>query len=86
MISFSAVFALGNAGVHICSPNCSDIVANIKAPIDKHFSVKSTLDIPNINPNDSYVRFWRYFNNSQFRRKRNIIKNMILFEYSFDVG
>ena len=83
MTSFPAVFALGNAGVHICFPNCSDIVANIKAPIDKHFSVK---DIPNINPNDSHVRFWRYFNNSRFRCKRNIIKNMILFEYSFNVS
>ena len=86
MTLFPAVFALRNTGVHICSPNCSDIVANVKAPIDKHFSVKSTLDIPNINPNNSHVRFWRYFNNSWFWRKRNIIKNMILFEYSFDVG
>jgi len=66
MAPFPAVFALGNAGVHISSPNCSDIVANVKAPIDKHFSVMSTLDIPNINPNNSHVRFWRYFNNSQF--------------------
>jgi len=45
---FPAVFALRNARVHIGSLNGRDIVANIKAPIDKHFCIIAALDIPDI--------------------------------------
>jgi len=45
---FPAVFALRNARVHVGFSNGCDVVANIKAPIDKHFCVIATLDILDI--------------------------------------
>ena len=48
MSPFLAVFALRNARVHIGSPNGHNIVANIKAPIDKHFCIVATLGVPDI--------------------------------------
>ena len=45
---FPAVFALRNAGVHVGSLNGCDVVANIKAPIDKHFCIIAALDVPDI--------------------------------------
>ena len=61
---FPAVFALRNAGVHVGSPNGCNEAANIKAPIDKHFCVRATLDVPDIQPNNCHVRFRRYFDYS----------------------
>jgi len=48
MSPFPAVFALRNTRVHVGSPNGRDVVANIKAPIDKRFYVIATLDVPDI--------------------------------------
>ena len=44
----SLVFALRNARVYVGSLNGRDVVANIKAPIDKHFYIIAALDIPDI--------------------------------------
>jgi len=34
-----AILALRNSWVHVCFSDRSDVVANIKAPVDKHFSI-----------------------------------------------
>jgi len=85
MSPFPAIFALGNTRVHVRSPDSCDVVTNVEAPVDKHFSALSTLYIPYINPDNGHVRFWRDFDNSWSGRERNIVEDMILFEDGFDI-
>ena len=47
-----AVFALGDAWVHVCSSNSSDIPADVKALVDEALSFVTTLMIPNVDPDD----------------------------------
>jgi len=82
---FPAIFALGDSRIHICSSNCSDIVAYIKAPVDEKFSVLATLNIPYIDPNNGHVRFWQNLDNSRFGCKSNVVENVILLKNSFDI-
>ena len=67
-----AIFALGDSWIHICSSNRSDIVAHIEAPVNEEFSILPALYIPNINPNNSHIGFWRDFDDPWFGCKRNI--------------
>ena len=57
---------IGDSRVYISFSNGGDVVAHIKAPVNKHFDITTTLYIPYINPNDSHVRFWRNFDNLRF--------------------
>jgi len=46
------VLALRNTRIHIGSLNCCDKPPYIKASINKTLSLTTTLNIPNVNPND----------------------------------
>ena len=85
MASFPVSFALGNSGTHICSSNCSNFVTHIEAPIDKQFSIMTTLYVPYIYPDDGHVGLWRDFDYSWSGCKRNIVEDMILFEDGFNI-
>jgi len=61
------ILALRNTRVYIGSSNSSDIITYIKIFINETFSFFTILRIPNINPNNSYVRFRRYLNDVQIR-------------------
>ena len=52
-----AILTLGDAWVYIGSTNSYNIFFYVKTPIDKIFSLTTTLNIPNVNPNDRYIRF-----------------------------
>jgi len=73
-----AVLALQNPWVHVCSSDRSDVVANIKAPVGKHFSVLAALYIPYIDPDYCHVGFWGNLDYSQFGRKCDIVKDVVL--------
>ena len=85
MTPLPAVLALGNSQVHVCASNSRNVVTYIEASIDEHFSVFTTLDIPYVNPDYGHVRFGRDFDNSRFGRKRNIVKDVVLFENGFHI-
>jgi len=78
-----AVLALGNSRIHVCASNSRNEVTYIEASIDEHFSVFTTLGIPYVDPDYGHVRFGRDFDNSRFGRKRNIVKDVVLFENGF---
>jgi len=61
---FPAVFALGNSRIHVCSSNSSNIVANIEASVNKHFSIVTTLNIPYIYLDNGHVGLRRNFDYS----------------------
>jgi len=76
---------LGNARIHVRSPDGCDVVANVEAPVNKQFSVMTTLYVPYIYPDDGHVRLWRDFDYSWSGCKRNIVKDVILFEDGFNI-
>jgi len=64
MSPFPAIFALGNSGIHVCSSDSSDLVADIEASVYKHFSIVSTLNVPYVYPDNCHVGLWRNFDYS----------------------
>jgi len=53
---FPAILALGDLWVHVCSPDSSNVLSYIEAPIDEHLGIGPALGIPYINPYDGHVR------------------------------
>ena len=66
MSPLPAILALGNSQIHACAPNCRNVIPYIKAPVNEHLCVFTTLDIPDVDPDDGHVRFGRDFDNSRF--------------------
>lgn len=52
---FPVILVLENTRVYACGFNSCNITTDVKASINKHFSIQAILGIPNINPNDYYV-------------------------------
>jgi len=59
---FPAILALRYSRVHIGISNCSNIAFYVEVSVDKSFGITTALDIPYIEPDDGYVRFWRDLN------------------------
>lgn len=76
MVLFSAIIALRDTQVHVCAMNCSDVTFYVKAPINETFSLRATLSILYINPDNSYIKLGEYFDNLRLRSKNNIIEDM----------
>jgi len=73
-----AVLALWDSWVHVCTPDGSDVVANIKAPVDEHFSLLTTLYIPYIDSDYCHVGFRGDLDYSWLQRKCDVVKNVVL--------
>ena len=82
---FPAVFVLGHAKVYIHPSDSGNIVFYIETSVNKALCLASTLDIPNVQPNDGYIQFWGYLNNPQFGHQNYVIKNLILFDDVFNI-
>jgi len=66
MSPFPAVLALGDSWVHVRSPDGSDVLSYVKAPVDEHLGVGPALDVPYINPYNGHVRFGQDLDDSWF--------------------
>ena len=82
---FSAIFALQNSRVHVSSSNCCNIPSNVEGMVDEAFSSATTLNIPNINPDDWHVGFGWHFDNLWFGSESNVVEDLVLLYDSFDV-
>ena len=80
-----AILALRDIWIHISSLNGGNVLSNIEASVDETFSLASTLDIPNVNPYKQHIEFGQYFDYTRFRCKDNVIKDLILFNNSFNI-
>ena len=85
MSPLPTVLALWNIWVHVCSTNCCNKAFNIEPLIYDFFSIWPTLGVPYINLDDGYVGFWGYLNDLWFRCENNIIEQVIVLEYVFDI-
>ena len=85
MTPFPTVFTLRNTRVCISYSNCRNISSDIETPINKAFSLDSTLGIPNVNLYNHYIRLGRYFDYPQFRGKGNVVEDLILLNDIFNI-
>ena len=56
MFPFQTIFALENSQIHIYASNSKNIATNVKAPVNETLSFGTSLNIPDIDPNDGYIR------------------------------
>jgi len=49
---------------------------NVEASVYKVFYLEAVLEILNINPNYSHIRFERHFDNTRVESKNNVIENV----------
>jgi len=49
------ILVLGDARIHVCTLYSGNIHSNVEQPVDKAFSIYSTLSISYINPHYSYI-------------------------------
>ena len=55
MIPLPSIFTLWHPEVHISISNSGNISSNIEVSIDEALSLHSTLNVPNVYPDDGYV-------------------------------
>ena len=61
MFLFSAVVTLENTWVHVCGPDSSNEFTKIEKIINQEFSFGTALRVLYVKPNNSYIRFGRFF-------------------------
>ena len=76
MSLFLAVFTLEDSWVYVCSSYSCNIVSDIKTSVDKTLGFCATLGILYIYLDDSYIKFQRQFDDSWFKHKKDIIKDI----------
>ena len=54
---FSAVLALGDFWVHVRSPNGSNVLSHVEAPVDEHLGISPALNVLYVDPYYGYVGF-----------------------------
>jgi len=62
---FPAILTLQYSRIYICISNYGNIPFYIEIPVNETFYVITTLNVPNIQPYNGYVIFWRDFDNAR---------------------
>lgn len=82
---FLAIFILWDSRVCVSSSDYYYVLSDIEVPIDETFGFCTTLGVPNVDPDNSHVKFRRCFDYSWFEHKSNVIENMVLLDNEFNV-
>ena len=61
-----AVFVSRDIEIYICTSDSYDVASNVEVSIDQLFCFLTTLNIPNIHPNNGYIQFGKNFDNAWF--------------------
>ena len=64
---FPTYFTLRNTRVYISTTNGSNVLAYIGTFVNQALSFGTILGVSNINPYNSHVRFWEYFDYTRAR-------------------
>ena len=65
MTLFPAIFTLQNFQIHVNSLYHSNEASYSEASVDDFLKIESTLSVPYIDPNNSYIELGRDFDNSR---------------------
>jgi len=60
---FLVALVLEDIRIYVCTLNSCNMASNIEASVDEILSFGTTLRIPNVNLDNSYVRFRKDFDN-----------------------
>ena len=60
------------------------MATNVKEFVDQNLGIRATLRIPNVNSDNSYVRFGRNFDNMRVKGEDNVIENISHLKNSFN--
>ena len=85
MILLPTILILRNPQVHVGFPYSSNNTSNVKTSVNDLFCICAILDIPDIDPYNSYIRLGRYFNNVWFRCKDYVVENVVILEDAFNI-
>ena len=84
-LSQQAILTLKDTRIHVGSSNNCNKPPYIETSVNKTFSLTSALNIPDVNPNNWYIRLRWNFDNTQFWCENNIVKDLILFDDTFNI-
>lgn len=76
MVLFSVVFVLKNTRVYVCSIDSCNIAFYIKASVNMAFSLRATLSVLYINPDNCHAGLGRQFDYLRSRQKNDIVKDV----------
>ena len=77
---FLTVFTLQNTWIHVCTTYHSNETSNIKTSVDNWFGLGTSLDIPDIDPDDGHIWFQRNFDDFRPRSENNIVEDVVILE------
>ena len=79
MLLFPEILTLEHTRVYVCPFDGSNIIPYIEAPVNETFCLTSTLNIPDIQPDNSHIQLWGDLDDMKFWGQHNIIEDVILF-------
>ena len=74
MTLFLTVVALGYTRIYVSRSYNSNMFSKIKEIINKQFCFGTALSVPDIKPDNSYVRLWGDFDDSGFSSQGDIFE------------
>jgi len=83
MTPFPTILTLRDTWVHIYSSNCYNVTSDIGTSVNEVFYPSTTLRVPDIDPNYSYIRFGRHFDDLGSRHENSVVKNVSTFDHYF---
>jgi len=85
MTPFPTIFALRNSQIHISSLNCSNEAFYIEVSVYDLFCVRTTLRVPNVDPDDRHVRFRGELDDARSRSKDDVVEDVVTSEDAFNI-
>jgi len=76
MVPLPIILVLRDTKTYISVPNSNNILSKIKISINKAFGLTSTLEVLDIDPNNTHIGFGEDINYSRISSHCNIFKNM----------
>ena len=82
---FPAILVLRNTGVCVGSLNSCNMMPYIKVFVNKALGFYTILWVPNVNLDDSYIRFRRSFDYMSLESKDYIVEKIGFLNYLFNL-
>jgi len=85
MTPFPTILALRNSWIHISSLNCSNEASYIEASVYDLFCIRTTLRVPNVDPDDRHVGFRGNLDDVRSRSEDDVVKDVVTSENAFNI-
>ena len=79
MAPFPTVVALGDARVHVSCSYGGDMSTKVEGMVNKEFSLRTILGVPNVEPDNGYIRLGGGSDDSRFGCQGDVFKEFDVF-------